>query len=407
MKKQILFLLIGIISIATYSQISFENGYYINNANQKIECQIKNMDWRNNPNEFDYRLSENSESLKADINYVKEFEIYNVSKYIRAKVGIDRSSNNISDLSDDKKPIFNEEELFLKILVDGHANLYQYLESNLERYFYNVGESNIEQLVHKTYQFSNTEVGINNHFKQQLLNDLKCSSLTMNDVERLDYKKTRLTNFFIKYHNCKGIGFHNYSEQKSSDWFVLTLRPRLTSQALMIKNPQSSAKGADFGSKLGVGLGFEMEFILPFNKSKWSLLVEPTYQSFSADYKRNAANIFEQALVSEVNYKSIEIPFGLRHYFFLNENSKLFINVAYVLDLPMDSSIEFRRDDGSILSDLSIDAHNNYAIGVGYKFNNRYSMELRYLTNRKILGNYLYWSSEYKTTSFIFGYTVF
>src|SRR5690606_39112636 len=45
MKKQLLSLLIWVITIGTYSQISFENGYYITNSNEKVVCQIRNVDW--------------------------------------------------------------------------------------------------------------------------------------------------------------------------------------------------------------------------------------------------------------------------------------------------------------------------------------------------------------------------
>jgi len=46
-------------------------------------------------------------------------------------------------------------------------------------------------------------------------------------------------------------------------------------------------------------------------------------------------------------------------------------------------------------------------MGIGYKQNDRYSLEIRYQTNREILGNYLSWNSEYKTLSIIFGYSLF
>jgi hypothetical protein len=73
MKKQLLFLLTAILSFNCYSQISYEKGYYIDNMNQKTNCLIKNIDWITNPTEFEYKLSENSESKKATIKSIKEF----------------------------------------------------------------------------------------------------------------------------------------------------------------------------------------------------------------------------------------------------------------------------------------------------------------------------------------------
>lgn len=115
MKKQLLFLLTIILSFNCYSQISFEKGYYINNSYQKTNCLIKNIDWKNNPTEFKYKLFENSESKKTSIKSVKEFCIDNISKYVRRIVNIDRSSEIMDDLNNDKNPTFKEEKLFLKV----------------------------------------------------------------------------------------------------------------------------------------------------------------------------------------------------------------------------------------------------------------------------------------------------
>ncbi|WP_397364543.1 hypothetical protein [Olleya sp. R77988] len=117
MKKQLLFLLTIILSFNCYSQITFEKGYFIDDSNQKTNCLIKNIDWQDNPTEFEYKLSENSKSKKANIKSIKEFGIDNISKYVRSIVNIDRSSEMLDDLTNDRNPEFKEEELFLKVFI--------------------------------------------------------------------------------------------------------------------------------------------------------------------------------------------------------------------------------------------------------------------------------------------------
>ena len=392
-------------SVESYSQIYFENGYYINNLNQKIECQIKNEDWKNNPTEFEYKVSGTSESQKAQIGAVKEFAIYKGSKHIRATVHIDRSRDDVQNLTLDRNPLFKTEELFLKVLIEGQANLYEYVDGNLKRYFFNVENSDIEQLVFKKYKLLDNKIGANNQFKQQLWKDLQCSSITLNDVERLSYKKNELIKFFEKYYQCSNLELTSHIPQASSDWFQVSLRPRVSYSSLSIRSNPSSSKDTDFGNKLGVGMGLEFEFILPFNKNKWAIILEPTYQSYVADQTKDAANVSGGKLMAEVDYKSIEIPFGLRHYFFLNDTSKLFLNISYVFDMAIDSSLELKRGDGVIIDDMKVNASNYLAIGAGYKLNDKYSVELRYFTNRTILGDYVFWHSDYKSMSLIFGYT--
>ncbi|MEM9687105.1 MAG: hypothetical protein AAF934_09325 [Bacteroidota bacterium] len=168
MKKQLLSLVITILSLNCYAQISFEKGYYINNVGQRVECRIRNVDWKNNPKTFEYKLSEDTAPKTATIKSVKEFGIYNISKYRRHIVKLDRSSKNINQLSTKKDPAFGEEELFLKVLVEGKANLYFFEEGNLRRFFYNTDTSEIMPLIFKTYLTPENQIVENNSFKQQL-----------------------------------------------------------------------------------------------------------------------------------------------------------------------------------------------------------------------------------------------
>jgi hypothetical protein len=210
MKKQLLFLTIAILSFNSYSQIAFEKGYYIDNMNQKTNCLIKNIDWKNNPIEFEYKQSENSESKTMTIKSIKEFGIDNISKYIRTTINIDRSSENINSLSDDKIPIFQEEELFLKVLVEGKATLYEYVDGNLIRYFYNNDNSTIEQLIFKSYITPENNIGRNNRFREQLWINLKCPNFKISEIENLEYKKNELVVFFIEYNECNNQEYVNF-----------------------------------------------------------------------------------------------------------------------------------------------------------------------------------------------------
>lgn len=395
MKKQLLFLLITVLSFNCYSQISFEKGYYIDNSNQTTNCLIKNIDWKNNPTEFEYKLSENSESKKASIKLIKEFGIDNVSKYIRSNVNIDRSSEKFNQLSNHRKPIFKEEELFLKVVVEGKANLYLFEDGNLIRYFYNTEDTVIEQLVFKSYKTSNYKIGKNNSFKNQLWNNLKCPDFKISKVENLDYQKNDLINFFVEYNECNGEKSIIYEKKQKKDLFNLSVRPGFNSSSLSIQNSVSSSRDTDFDNEFGFRFGIEVEFIMPFNANKWSLIIEPTYQYFKSEKE-----IRNQTVIAD--YKSIEIPVGIRHCFFLSENSKIFINGSYILDLSSNSIIDFSSE-----VDLEINTGNNLAFGMGYKYNDKYSLELRYQTSREILSDYIAWSSDYNTLSVIFGYSLF
>jgi hypothetical protein len=396
MKKGVIFFLFMLVGFSCYSQISFEKGYYIDNSGQKVDCLIKNSDWLDNPVDFQYRFSIDSNIKRAKINEVKAFEIYNVGKYIRSNVNIDISDVELSNLSRDRNPIFKEVLVFLEVLVEGEASLYAYSEGKSKKFFYNLRDSNPEQLVYKTYIISGSKIAENEMYKQQLWGKLECPNFEMNDINSLHYKKSSLVDFFISYNQCGNQDFASYYEKKQKKGSVnLNIRPGLSISSLSLNHSLSNTLDAKFDAELTFRLGVELEFVLPFNKNKWGVILEPTYQYYKSETSVAIQNV-------RVDYSSFEIPAGLRYYFFLNDDSKVFINGSVVFDFPGKSIIEY--DNGL---EYNIKPVTNFAFGLGYQFKSKYALELRYYTNRELLNNDGNWFSDYKTFSVIFGYSIF
>ncbi len=413
--RKIVLLLSVIIASDCYSQIVFERGYFIDENDQRTDCLIKNLDWKNNPTAFNYRLSDTAEILLADIQTVKEFAIINGSRYIRAIVQIDRSSDDPSQLSADRNPVFFwYEPLWLKVLVEGRASLFQYKEESLTRYFFQVGDSAIRQLVYKRYvhkvynryiaeAVDKTLVLENDEFRMQLFLDTHYNDITMDDLRLIRYTEKDLTRHFVKYNQFSDPGFV-YVKQKK-DFFNLALRPGLSVKSLEIERNVSEPLHTDFDTRFNFRLGVETEFILPFNKNKWTIIAEPTYQYYQSETSSLADNVSGGIINTRADYKSIELPIGLRHYFFLKNESVIFVNASYILDYSIHSVVEFTRSDGSLLNSLVVDSRNNLAAGIGYKYKGRYILEFRYHTNRHILGDQVFWSSDYKNLSLVFGFS--
>ncbi|MBL7853714.1 MAG: outer membrane beta-barrel protein [Cyclobacteriaceae bacterium] len=406
MRKQLLLPFLVFLCVESYSQIIFEKGYFINESDQKVECLIKNIDWLENPTEFKYKLSQNDTVQTATIQMVKEFGIDNFSKYIRTKTNIDRSSDMTDQLSSERNPTFQVELLFLKVLIEGEASLYQYIDGNLTRFFFKLNDSEIAQLVYKKFLIAD-RVSINNSFKQELFQKLNCGNMVLRDFENLRYSAGDLEKLFKKYNECRGAKYINFKTKQQKDLVNLTLRPGLNYSSLEIQTSTSDVTDTDFGNELGVRFGIEAEYFLPFNKNKWSLIIEPTYQYFKSEKSKETSGVSGGMLTSIVDYKSIELPVGIRYYSYLNDKSKLFANISYVFDFSIDSSIKFLRSDNSTLSEFEINSRRCLALGLGYKYTDRYSVEFRYYTNRNILDDYLYWNSDYRTISVTIGYSLF
>ena len=398
--------LLSIIGIESKAQVIFEKGYFINREGQKTECFIKNLDWRNNPSSFEYQITLGGQTQKNGIESIKEFCIYNQAKFVCSKVQIDRSSSSVDQLSSDRNPVFEEEILFLKVLVEGKASLLSYQDGNLKRFFIQIQDSPIEQLVYKCFEFED-RVQENNTYKNQIITKLKNSSIAFTEYENLRYDKKPLEQIFIKYNDSSNSIYKVYETQRKTDFFHITIRPGITNNNFDMEKSGIDYRDSKFENKLGFRLGAELEMVLPFNKNKWSFFAEPTFLYLKAETSRETDLVFGGKLITKINYNAIELPVGVRHYFFLNDKSKLFVNGCALVNLMHHSVVNFEQFDGGALSKLNISSNICLGVGAGYKYNDKYSLEFRYYLNRDILTDYVDWNSNFKSLNIVFGYTLF
>jgi hypothetical protein len=417
MKKQIFLLLIVLFSINSFSQILFEKGYYINNEGNKIEGLIKNIDWQNNPTNFEFKSSELAQSETIKIESAQEFGTYNFNKYTRHTINIDRSSEFLNNISQEKNPKFILETLFLKVLIEGNANLLQYTDKSLNRYFFSVNKSDLTQLVYKSYENEDRKVLKNNEYKQQLFNSLKCDNISTSTLLSVDYNKKDLVKIFKKYNTCSNSENITYEEPKvKRDIFNLTIRPGIAFTSIKIENTSSSLSNYNFSfnNKSLFKIGLEAELVLPFNKNKWSFITEPTYQNVykAEDYIQSGRQRMS------VTYKSFQIPIGIRHYFYLNNNSKLFLNGIINFDIVSNDSkfiLEEGRylfpqpysfDNPILLEESKISNTTSFGIGLGYQYKNKYSTEIRFIPSKNILATN-HWDTKHNSIIISLGYTIF
>ena len=103
-----------------------------------------------------------------------------------------------------------------------------------------------------------------------------------------------------------------------------------------------------------------------------------------------------------VDYRSIELAVGLRHYFFLSDKSKIFINAAFLFDFPIKSYTNYSRTNIWVF----INYLNSNSLGIGYNYNNKYSIEFKYRYINYILNNYSYLFPNHNYFSLMFGYRI-
>src|SRR5690554_1980903 len=228
MKFKLFLLTIILSTFSAISQTNFETGYFIQTNGDKVACLIKNEDWIGSPTTFTYKLEENGETKVGSIDNVIEFGSAQSFKYIKTKVEIDQSSDNVNNLSNVRAPIMKEETLFLKTLVEGKASLYFTQRDNIARYFFSMDNGEIRQLIYKRFLVSPLKMALNERYKQQLATTLSCSSLSARNFEDLQYKTNSLVDLIKKYNNCEDSDFVVFKKNSQKGKFNLSIRPGVT-----------------------------------------------------------------------------------------------------------------------------------------------------------------------------------
>jgi hypothetical protein len=373
MKQFLLILFFELFFLQSYSQVNFEKAYFIDNNNVRTECFIKNKDLYNNPNTFEYKLDrEESVAMIADINDVKEFGILNSIKFERNLVKMDMSTSDLGQMKDIREPEWKDKTLFLKVLIEGKASLYEYRDKTMKRYFYKLDNLPVTQLIYKKYYMANTsnmDLAVNNDFQKQIWEKMNCENQTMNAVLKLEYDREDLANYFIKYNSCKNDNFTDYNKNIAKGSFNIKAKGGINMTPY--ENYDNAQQKVEyFGNKFFLKYGGEFEYVTPFNRNKWAIFMELTYQTYKyytiTTEHSSSGVLFENTYKSNYFEKSVFPFIGFRYYMYLKNDSKIFVNAGL-----------FKT------------------FGFGYSYNNKYNVEIR-STNTGL--------SKY---SIVFGYTLF
>jgi hypothetical protein len=207
MRLYIIGLFIFFTSFTSISQNSFKEGYYLDSNGIKQEGLIYDMDWQHSPDEITFKKNINSDKKIIRVQDLKEFEIYNRSKYINKEVLIDKSINSTNKFNRSFDPDFQNEKILLKILVtSNNTELYRYHKSDKDFFFFRNNSLEIQQLIFKEYK-SDNKIKVNNTFRMQLYKDVNCNNTSKDDFISVSYYKKDLIEYFKDYIECKN---HSY-----------------------------------------------------------------------------------------------------------------------------------------------------------------------------------------------------
>lgn len=389
----------------TYAQIKFEKGYLISKNDAKEEVFIKNNDWLNNPTEFTYKITETSPEIIGKISEIKEFQIYGYDKLVKYHGKIDYSSDDLQHISTVKNPEWRDKEVFLYEISNGKKKLYSYHEANSTKFFYADESGVITPLVYKEYSPQNNQaIYANEEYKNQLKTIFADHPSVLKTIDDIKYQKNDLVKIFNLYNNVTPQELPNNITERKQTNFNLWIKPGIDFSTLKLYHKNDLLDASFTFNELRYGL--DIEYVLPFNKGKWSFFIEPSYHSIHAEKQSNDG----LALVNtKVNFAYLELPIGARHYMYITPTSKISLSIKAPLLSIATSRSKIENSSPSIGLQEKIDINqlsSNFIFGIGYTYKNKFSVELSHALKRSLDTPDIV-HSEYSVTAINIGYKIF
>ncbi|WP_026839241.1 outer membrane beta-barrel protein [Gillisia sp. JM1] len=380
------------------AQINFEKGYILTSNEVRKDVLIQNHYNMDRNGIVEYRQNQDVDITKATVNDILEFGIGDDIKYVSRNVEIEVPGTGNNKVESAKDPVLINKRVFLKVILEGDANLYEYAPGGQTKYYYNISDKEeIKPLIYRKYTNENNKILENNEFKKQLFDDLHCSNDTSAKLRNTNYSSNKLTSYFEEYNNCVNSISTRYFEKDSKVKINLNIKPGLNYSTFQLTFGSISGPSREFSKKSSTGFrpAIEAEVILPFFKNKFAVFAEVAHLSF--DYKEDR---YDQEV--SVSFSSLEIPLGFRYYMFLSNNSKLFIDAAVVAVANFNSEVNLQNYDITLTNKPYIQS------GIGAKFLDKYSAEVRYSWSRDIIESKdRQWFSDFSSIGLILGYTIF
>ncbi|MXN92640.1 hypothetical protein GR160_15535 [Flavobacterium sp. Sd200] len=392
MKKTFLFLSFLLSMVAT-AQVTFMKGNFVNSQNVKVECLIKNYDWNNYPSEIEYKLNDSDVVEKIYTAQLQSFYIYETSHFYK-KYDVPAIPQQPGDF------ILKSGLQLLKVLVEGKISL---LKNNDDVYLLET-EGILVPLLHYKYISRSTNIAEeNNSYRLELFNRLKCEGIEPESIRKVSYTQKSLTKLVNNYNACAEGTSKDFTENKTKaelnfkiiagmNFYTPEVDAILFADRTETQPEIDDAVSKKGQSKSNFAVGFEAEVKLPFNHKKWALFIAPTYnkqEAFSVNASKSFGGYPSQyylnwgykGIIDVSEYSYIEVPIGIRRYFYLGKNSLLNLNLAYGVSLGVgdNANAEYIRNENTrnVRYDDNVTGFSLLRLGAGYTYK-RYNLGVNY-----------------------------
>lgn len=397
--KIIKFLAVVLATVSLNAQNTKENleqqkGYYITAIGNRVNGYYKTTDFLD-AESLQFKKTETEPYTTLDVSTVTEYGIGTEFKFIKRTFQFDDTETSMKRLDTQSTPNWVTTTGFLNVLVEGEASLYSYRGKNGTKFFYNIKskeEVPIEQLFYKRYRISQTSISENRVYLQQLLRDVRCEDQERSYFAKVKYDKKPLIRVFKQYNECIGEDYTAYNNSTGKNFEIsITAYAGAHLTSFKVNSPEADS---DAEGLLSPAVG--VEFALVFPSEKWAFLGRVEFENLSGEtegnYERGFANNITD--IYELDAQAINVQVGVRHNFARKDKSNFFVDGMVCASIPYGEIVKrtvVNTDGGNSFErpGETFDLQTSFCLnfGLGYTYQNKYGVALRYETGRNMFTN--------------------
>jgi hypothetical protein len=271
---------------------------------------------------------------------VTEFGIAGQIKYIRYIISTEWLYERIDSVDLYDPATKNKNYIFLRTIVEGMASVFSFDYKNEETFFYRIGEGSPEELVTLVNPETVEEKNIKALYRDQLQFTMAAPGIEQRDIQYLKYDDGDMADLFTTYNlgiNSKPVNYNNIVRNRL---FKLRIKTELRYSVLDVIGGGLDIDTLEMANRLNAAFGIETEMVLPFFNRRFSLLLEPSYHSYSnsttSPIRFTLADSGEENNI-EIKHNAIDISFGVKVNLVNNWNNNLAISGKAIASLPFNS----------------------------------------------------------------------
>jgi hypothetical protein len=358
-----------------------QKGYYIISGGQRIDGYFKTSNFFEEQT-LQFRDLDGTEYKSIPLANVIEYGINDQYKFQQHLVNVDNSKMSGKNISTQYKPEYIKRNLFLNVVVQGDASLFSAIYNGETKYFYSVRSKNIQptQLIYKNYSSDNVTIKQNNSFRQELFEYVKCENDGIHSFA-ISYTKKDLITIFERYNTCHHQQYNIYTNNGSDEVkvkFTVFAGPNLSTLSV-------SGSSSETSSKVGVGFGGELAFIMP--SKKVALFGRLEFENVNSQVSSGVSytNRITEVYTLKANFVSLVL--GPRFYI----TRKLFADAGLGIKTGFGDFTNERfimvnsQPTLSSKEAIKINADLYFNLGLGYAINDKFGVDARYDISRVVV----------------------